>query len=299
MRIRRTSAAIVFLALLVGFSVSLRGADSPPPRRLVSLAPSVTEILFRLGLGDRLVGVTKFCNYPPETAEISQVGGFSNPSAEKIVSLAPDLVIAIPNVGNRDAVNTVQRLGIAVLVLEIRDLDGLFRSIREIGARTGDAGEAEALAGSLQAEISSLAARVVDLPKPSVLIAFSRDPFIIAGPGSFPGELIRIAGGVIPIEDSDNQYPRLGLEMILDIAPEVILMTAMDGEPDGNADAELLRSWNDWPTVPAVAAGRVHTVDPDLILRPGPRVVEGIRELIRIFHPGDAAENPNDHTVDR
>ncbi len=298
LRIRRTYLKIIFLALLAGIPVPLQSAESPSPRRLVSLAPSVTEILFRLGLGDRVVGVTMFCNFPPETAGKARIGGFSNPSAEKIVSLKPDLVIVIPNVGNREAVNTVQRLGIDVLVLEIRDLEGLFRSIREIGSATGVSRQADVLAGFLQAEISSLGEQVVDLPHPSILIAFSRDPFIIAGPGSFPGELVRIAGGMIPVEDNDSHYPRLGMEMILKIAPEVILQTAMDGETTGNADAQLLESWKDWPALPAVAAGRVHTVDPDLILRPGPRVVEGIRELIRILHPGAVLEKSNAAPVD-
>lgn len=256
-------------------------AAERPPQRIVSLAPSVTEILYRIDLGDRIAGVTEFCDFPAAARQKPRIGGFANPSAERIVALRPDLVIVQPNVGNRATVETVQRLGIAVLVVEARDFEGLFATIRAIGQATGRNPQAAALAAALRDEVESLAGLVRDAPRPSVLLAFSRDPYIVAGPASFPGEMIRLAGGHNPGIDSGAGYPRVGIETILGWAPEVILEPA----PDGGTDRDLLAAWQRWPSLPAVARGRVHAVPPDLIMRAGPRSPEGLRELIRILHP--------------
>jgi iron complex transport system substrate-binding protein len=280
-----TARRLLVLAALLCLPVLVDSADDPPPRRIVSLAPSVTEILYRLDLADRIAGVTAFCDYPAAAREKPRVGGFANPSAERIAALRPDLVIVQPNVGNRAAVETVQRMGVEVLVVDARGFEDLFETIAVIGEAVGEMERATALARKLRDEIDALSRLVRNKPRPRVLLAFSRDPYILVGQNSFPGEMIRLAGGRAPDFDTGTGYPRVGIETILEWAPEVILETGM-GETPG---PELMAAWERWPSLPAVRRNRVHAVTPDLVTRAGPRSPEGLRELIRIIHPGALA----------
>ena len=285
----------VLAVLVAACGLPAAAAADPAPARIVSLAPSLTEILFRLDLGDRVRGVTDFCDTPPAARAVAKVGGFANPSAERIVALEPDLVVATPNIGNREAVETVRRLGIPVLVVDARNLDQLFESIAAIGAATGREAAATTLVGTLRADIDRLVGRVAGRPRPRVLMPFSRDPYIVAGTASYPGELIRLAGGRPPDFEPDTSYPRIGLETILVWAPEVIL------EPDGGGRfaADPAAAWQRWPTLPAVAGTRIHSVPADLMSRPGPRVAEAVRALIAILHPGAVATDGDDDGTDR
>jgi iron complex transport system substrate-binding protein len=277
-----TARPLFLLTVLLCLPALAAGAGDQPARRIVSLAPNVTEILYQLGLADRIAGVTGFCDYPAAAREKPQVGGFANPSAERIAALRPDLVIVQPNVGNRAAVETVQRMGVDVLIVDARSFDELFETIAVIGEAAGEADRATALARDLRDEIDALSELVRDKPRPRVLLTFSHDPYILVGQDSFPGEMIRLAGGRVPDFDTGTGYPRVGIETILEWAPEVILETGMGDAPG----TDLMAAWQRWPSLPAVARNRVHAVTPDLVTRAGPRSPEGLRELIRIIHPG-------------
>ncbi|MCZ6669669.1 MAG: cobalamin-binding protein [Acidobacteria bacterium] len=286
---------VFFLSL---FSVSflcngnLFSADRSP-ERIVSLAPGITEILYRLDLGDRIAGVTEFSNFPPETRNKPKVGGFANPNVERIIALRPDLVIAIPNVGNRAPVETVERLGVPILIVETRSLEELYQAIDRIGTATGRPDQAGALVKEIQEEISLLVRAVRQKSRPRVLLTFSRDPFIIAGSSSFPGELIRLAGGQVPLFGGKTRYPRIGIEAVLEYAPEVILEPETADMSSGVKKIDLLGSWERWSSIPAVREKQVFGIESDLIFRPGPRTPAALRQLIQILHPEVPAVKEN------
>jgi len=271
------------LLLLVLLLLGCAPAELPPDAggdatRIISLAPNLTEILFALELGDRIVGVTDFCDYPPEALEKSRVGGFVNPNMEVVVALEPDLVVATPNVGNKSAVLQLQKLGIEFLIVDPDSLEGLWTTIRVLGKRAGVPERGEALASRLSAEVEEVRARLEDLPRVSTLMVFSREPLIVAGPDTFFDELLRTAGGDNLAAEAGAQFPQFSLEEVVRQGPEVIIDSAM-GAGDG-ADF-----WKRWDSIPAVRDDRVCSPPTDIITRPGPRVAEGIRMLAACLHP--------------
>jgi len=289
---RWAAAPSAILALLLFCS----GCDSPSsdpsprpsPRRIVSLTPALTEILFALGLGDRVVGVTSYCDWPPEARSKPKVGGYVNPSVEAIVDLSPDLVLVSPNAGNRESALAVRDAGLRVEVLPAETLAETFDAIEGVGRLCGVEREADALAASLRARLDAVAARVGTAPRVRTLFCIQLEPIVAAGPGTLPGELLEIAGGENVV--GSDRYPRLGIETVVAAAPEVILQSRMDDGDRSVGDETAF--WSRWPTIPAVANGRVRVVPGDLTLRPGPRVVEGAERLAAILHPTLAGGRP-------
>jgi ABC-type Fe3+-hydroxamate transport system substrate-binding protein len=280
------AATLVLAATLTGCG---GGAPSPraagaAPQRIVSLTPALTEILFAVGAGDRVVGVTRFCNYPPEARALPKVGGYVNPSVEAVLALRPDLVVVSPGPGNRDAALAVRRAGVRVEVVPAETLPESFSAIETIGEVCGRGAEARDLVAGLRARIETVRARVAALPKARALFVVQVDPIIAAGRDTLPSQLVAEAGGDNVIEAP--RYPRLGVESVAAANPDVILQSRMDvTAPD--AHTEML-FWKRWPSIPAVAAGRVVVLPDDVALRPGPRVADAVEELAGILHP-DAA----------
>jgi iron complex transport system substrate-binding protein len=252
-----------------------------PAHRIISLAPNLTEILFALELGDRVVGVTDHCNHPPEAAAVARVGGFVNPNLEVVVGLQPDLVVATPNVSNREVVLRLQSLGVEFLIVDPDDLAGLWAAIREIAARAGVPERGEALAADLEAQVESIRRRLAPLPPTPALMIFSRDPLIVAGPGTFFDEMLAAAGGDNLAAGAGTQFPQFSLEEVVRQGPEVLIETSMGSGDDGGREF-----WSRWDTIPAVRNGRICAPDTDVITRPGPRVATGIRLLADCLHPG-------------
>jgi len=246
--------------------------------RIVSLAPNLTEILFALDLGDRIVGVTDHCDYPTEALEKTRVGGFVNPNLEAVVGLEPDLVVATPNVGNKNTVLQLRKLGIEFLIVDPDSLEGLWTTIRVLGERAGVPERGKALAARLSGEVEAVRARLEPLPRVSTLMVFSREPLIVAGPDTFFDELLRTAGGDNIAADAGTQFPQFSLEEVVRQGPAVIIDSAM-GAGDG------WDFWKRWGSIPAVRDGRVCSPPTDVITRPGPRVAEGIRLLAACLHP--------------
>jgi iron complex transport system substrate-binding protein len=244
------------------------------PRRIISLAPSVTEMLFAIGLGDRLVGVTSFCDYPPEASKIEKVGDTLKPSLEKIAALRPDLVIISTSSQLEGLFGKLEELGIPVYVSNPRSLEGILSSIEKVGEVAGAAAKARSLTSEMRVRIQAVRARVAALTRPRVLIILSAQPLITAGGNTFVNDLISVAGGISISSDQKEDYPQYSLESALARRPEVIFLQA-GREPL----PERLKQ------TPAFAAGRVFHIDDALILRPGPRIVEGLEQMAAKLHP--------------
>ena len=247
-----------------------------PPQRIVSLAPSITETLFALGLKDRIVGVTSFCDYPQDVAAVEKVGDTQRPSTERIVALRADLVIASTSSQLEPFVKKLDELGVPVYVSNPRDLEGLLRSIEKIGELTGVGGRARELTAEMRARVEDVASRVEGRGRPPVLILLGTQPLITAGATSFLSDLIRRAGGRSISDDVASDYPQFSLETALARRPEVIFLQAGESNLPGRLNE-----------TPAARAGRVFHVNDDLLLRPGPRLVDGLEQIAAKIHPGD------------
>jgi len=258
------------------------------PKRIVSTAPSVTEILFVLGLGDRVVGVTDFCNYPEAAKSVAKIGGFANPSLEAIVALEPDLVVG--SWGNpMEMVNQIERLHIRWIGIKIQSVEDVLTAITTIGKQTGKGKEAEELVAGFRKRIRRITARTEQLApdeRPRVFWGGWNEPIYTAGPGSFINDLIEMAGGRNIAGDAKHPWPRYGLETIVAADPEVFLC---GHDPEGYAtDAEALsalRTRRGWKDITAVKTGRVYLMRSDAFLRPGPRLVDALEQMAATIHP--------------
>ncbi len=252
------------------------------PQRIVSLAPSITEILFALNLGDRVAGVTEFCNYPPEATEKPKVGGFSDVSMEKLLEVQPDLVL-VASIHMAQVLPELEKLGLPVLVIDAHDFPGVLESIRLIGKATG----AEEAAGDLTAQMQERADRVAqavkDRPRPRVY--WELDPtFWTAGPGSFVQDLIERAGGENIAASAEAAWVQLSAEAIIAADPEVIFLA---DHPWGES-AETVKARPGWEKISAVVNGRIVELtqeQTDIVSRPGPRVVDALELIARALHP--------------
>lgn len=288
---RRLGVALVCLLFLVEPAQGLTVRDMlgreltlpGPPRRIVSLVPSVTETLYALGAEDLLVGVTTFCDFPPAAREKPKVGGIVNPSLEAIAALRPDLVLATTE-GNREStVQEVGGLGIPVYVVSPKSLAGVLESIERLGRLVGREEAARRLVADLRRRADAVLERVGSRPRPSVLYLVWADPVIVPGRDTLVADLVRLAGGTSVSAEEAIDWPRLSLEQVVGRAPEVILV-ATHSRPHVD---EALRSWRQQKILlPALKSGRVHAIDGDLLHRPGPRVVDGLEALVRALHPG-------------
>jgi iron complex transport system substrate-binding protein len=249
--------------------------------RIVSLAPSITEILFGLGAGVRVVGVTQYSNYPPEAARLPKVGSYVNLSLEKILALRPDLVIGIRDGNPKAVIDRLTDLGVPCYIVDPQSLDGVVATVRNIGRAVGRDRAADQIAGQMASRIREVERRVAGLANPRVFYQIGVDPIVSAGRGTFPDILIEAAGGK-NVAGAMGAYPQLNVEQVLVDRPEIIIVTSMARE----YDFERVKGfWGRWPDLPAVAARRIYVVDSDLMDRPSPRIVEGLETLARLIHP--------------
>ena len=244
------------------------------PKRLISLAPSVTEILFALGLGDRVVGVTTYCDYPADAAAIEKVGDTQKPNLEKIITLKPDLVVISTASQLEEFVGNLENLGVPVYVNNPTDLRSLLDSIQRIADVAGVAESGRTLVNDLRSRVEEVHTRVAGLDRPRVLLVLGSEPLITAGGGTFISDLITEAGGESISADQKTDYPLFSLETALARRPEVIFLQA-GGE----------RLPNQFSDSPAVRAGRVYQLEDAILLRPGPRIVNGLEQVARKLHP--------------
>jgi iron complex transport system substrate-binding protein len=246
------------------------------------VAPNVTEILFALGLEDRLVGVSNYCQYPPEAKKIEKIGGYINPSLEKIVALRPDLVVGIAEGDLRTFVDKLAGLKVPVYIANPRDALEVLTSIRKIGEVTFAPEPARRIVRSMEEKIGSIRDKVQGRRRPRVLHILDFNPLISAGKGTFVDDLIRLGGGRNVAEAATGKYPRFSMEEVLVQDPEVILLASMKS---GDPLVKQRRWWERWKTISAVKQGRVYVLDSDLIHRPSPRMAEGLEKVAKAIHP--------------
>jgi iron complex transport system substrate-binding protein len=277
----QTIRAIVSLCLvLVGCHPSTHRAS--PNHRVVSLSPSTTEALAAIGARDELVGRSRYCDWPPDVASVPVVGGFVDPNFEAIVALRPDLVTGARGPGGQDIAARLEGRGIATYFPETESLENVDAMILGLGDRTDHEETAKRVVAEIRAREANIRARIEALPRPKTLLVFGLGPVTVAGPRSFPDEMLRVAGASNVVTEG-GRYPTLGMERILALAPEVILDASMQ---ESLGAERITRDSPGWRELAAVKDGHVVPVREEVILRPGPRVVDGIAALARALHPG-------------
>ena len=268
-------------ALTVTDQTGRRVVLPAPPVRIVSLVPSVTETVFTIGAQDRLVGVTDFCDYPPAARQKPSIGGMVSPSLEGIVALKPDLVVATTAGNRHETFDQLARLKIPVYLVNPVSVDDVLDLIVRLGRLTDRPEAADRVAALLRERIQVVSARVAGRPRPRVFYVLWPDPLIVPARGALVSELIALAGGDSVTADGGQGYPRYSMEAALARNPEVILVASHDA-----TQSALVRAkWERFTQVPAVRAGRLHTVDGNLMHRYGPRMVDGLETLARLIHP--------------
>lgn len=273
---------IVALALIAAACKKPPAKRSASAERIVSLSPSTTEAVFVVGAGERLVGRSRYCNWPAEVLRLPQVGGYVDPSYEAILALKPDLVVGARGPAGSAITERLEQRGIATFFPPTESLSEIDAMILGIGERTGRADAAKAYVEAMHAKIRGVEEAVAKLPRVRVLLVFGLEPLSVAGPSSFPDEMLKKVHAE-NVVDSGGAYPTLGIERVLSLDPDVVIDAAM-GE---KRTAERMgKDAPGWGRLRAVKEGRLATIADDSILRPGPRVAEGLATLGRAVHPG-------------
>jgi len=272
------------IAVLLSVAVLGAGVDPGPVRvlgpapkgevrRVVTLAPSLTDVVLALGAGDRLVGVSRF-DERPEVARLPRVGGFVDPSVEAVMALHPDLVLAQPGPGNRRAVETIAGLGAAVLLLPLGTVEDVLAAERATGKALGLADQGETLARSLEATRARIRERSRGLRAVRVLLVYGFEPLVVAGPGSFGDQLLGDAGALNVARDAASPYPVYSVERVVQSQPELVLDAANTA-----AGKDRVRS------LPGLREARWAEVSGQSLMHPGPALGRGLEELFRLVHP--------------
>lgn len=280
---------LVGLASSILFSITVAGCSrshgpssdaAAEAHRVVSLSPSTTETMFAIHANDRLVGRSRYCDYPPEALALPSVGGYTDPSFEAILALHPDLVIgargpAGPPLEERLAAHA------RTFFPETETLEQIDAMVLGVGARVGHADDAKALVAAMHAREDAVATAVKDLPRPRVLLVYGLTPTVVAGPGSFADVVIARAGGV-NVMTAGGPYPTIGMEQVLALDPDVVLDAAMQ---EAHSVERISKDAAGWKSTRAVTNGKVVALDDETVLRPGPRVGDAIATIARAIHP--------------
>jgi len=253
------------------------------PARIIALSPSLTEIVFALGLGDRLVGVTHWSDVPARARRLPKVGAYISPNLELIVSQAPDLVLANYEGNPPWVVDKLTKAGIAVYVTRPDTPQALPRSISRLGRVCGAPAAGERLAGEMEAGFVRIANLVSQAEPVKCLLLVGRNPVVAAGTESFHGRLLKMAGGENAAAGAPGNWPRLSLEYVVKSRPEVIILSTMER---GAEARELLAHWRSVPGLDRQSGVRIGIVSSNLLDRPGPRIIAGLEALARAIHPG-------------
>jgi ABC-type Fe3+-hydroxamate transport system substrate-binding protein len=271
--------------------LALTTAVSAQPKRIVSTAPSITETLFALGLGNAVVAVSQHCHYPPEAITRPKIGTYINPNVEAILALRPDLVILQEKTGQAAA--QLQRVGVATLELQHGTLETVFSAITAAGRQCGVPDRAAKLNADIHARLNAIRGRTAGKPRRSLVFIVGRNPgtldnLIAVGKGSYLNELIEIAGGVNALANTPLPYPKISLESMIGLNPEVLVDMGDMAETTGVTEAHkrsVVALWSRYPSLKAVARHNVFAVASDIFVVPGPRVVDAVRRLARTLHP--------------
>ncbi|WP_446743337.1 ABC transporter substrate-binding protein [Silvibacterium acidisoli] len=288
----RSNAWALWIAVALSLIVSTaRSFAESQPQRIVSTAPSITETLFALGLGDRVVGVSRFCNYPPEVQKLPRVGSYLKPDAEAIARLSPDLVVLqrIPN----ELTDRLDALHIRFVQVPHGTLEDVYTAIQLVASAAGVPERSAALTAQIKTSLAQIQSRANATPSRRVLIIVDRlpgtlDNLVATGPNNYVNEILRIAGGTnVLAKPAMPQYPRISFETVLRENPDVII--DLSGTQETEAERKAARAatvalWNQHPELAAVRAGRVYPGTSDSLVVPGPRTPLAAQRLFEFVH---------------
>jgi iron complex transport system substrate-binding protein len=270
------SAAPITIVDDAGRSVAI----AAPPTRIVSAAPSATELAFAAGLGEKVVAVDKFSNFPPEAKSRVSIGNYTKPDLETILGARPDLVLAT-DVHAAELVPALESRGITVVVLAAKNIEGVMLNLELLGHISGHVEEASAVTAALRERVAAVERKVAGAP--TVRVFYELDPTLFtAGPGTFIDDVIRRAGGTNIASGASGDFPQLSPEDVIAADPEVILLA----DEAAGATPRSVAERAGWSRIAAVKAGRVASMDPDIGSRPGPRVVDALEQIAVALHPG-------------
>jgi iron complex transport system substrate-binding protein len=250
------------------------------PHRIISLAPSITETLFALGLDSSIVGVTDYCDYPPSAKLKAKVGGIMNPDIERIVALRPDLVLMSGSGNMKSDYDKLASFGTSVFVSYPHTIEDIFKSISDAGVLTSTTSRADSLLRELRLRRNELVNQAAAGPKRTVLMLLSLNPIVAIGPGTFLDEMITLANGENIAHSSTTAYPLLSREEILRRQPDVIIATNDIVRSSG----DIISSYPEWKSLSAIRNKRVGIVDASIVSRPGPRIVDGLEAVVKAIH---------------
>ena len=253
------------------------------PRRLISIAPSITETLYALGLGVRLVGDTDYCDYPPEARALPHVGALLNPSLEKIVALKPDLVLGTDEANRRETADQLERLGIPLYGVTAHTVEGTIQSLEDLGRVLDWEQPTAKIVTDLRARVGAVERQVQGRPRPKVLFVVWYRPLITAGSATFISDVIHCAGGVSISDDLKGEWPHMSVEEVLKRAPEVILFPRTEAFAPSLDEFQKLPGWRD---LAAVRNHHLYLVS-ETIMRPSPRLIDALEEVAKILQPGN------------
>jgi iron complex transport system substrate-binding protein len=273
------------LFVLCNSAFFAHAASAPRSQRIVSLAPSVTETLFALGFGNRVVGVTTYCDYPAEARKLPKIGGFMNPSLEAIAAKRPDFVIGVSSATDPVKAREMERFGLKVTLISLASVNDILSSIKSIARLLGSPEAGEKLVDKISLQFDEIKKRVASAPRRTTLLAVGLRPLVVVGGKNFINELIFLAGGENIAGNADQPWLNLPDEYVVAKAPQVIIEAGMGSERGDSA-----KHWGDLKSIPAVREHRVYAYQSDKILRPGPRIGEGLEEIARLVHPECFAE---------
>ena len=281
------AAALTAVALVLAVPHALGQGTAPAARRIVSLVPALTEMLFAIGAGPQVVGVGSYDEFPPEVKALPKVGALLDPDTERVLALRPDLVIVY---GSQSELHTrLTRAGIRAYSYRHGGVATILDTTRELGAATGHQAESERLVSSLQARLDAVRARVKDRPRPRTLLVFERQPgtlreVYVSGGVGFLHEMLEIAGGQNVFADVPRESVQPSVETLLARAPDVILEVRATGLIEQRPAAEQ-KAWAVLSSVPAVRNQRIHFLVGDYLVVPGPRMTQATEAFARALHP--------------
>jgi iron complex transport system substrate-binding protein len=249
-------------------------------QRVVSLAPAITETLFALGAGPQVVGVSQYCDYPPEVLKLPKIGTFLTPNIEAIAGLRPTIVIGLQTSSDLREIHALREMGFSVLMVDDNSIAGIEAGIRIIGDASGHASDARALLDRIHLQVAMIEARLRSVPDRRVLMVVGHQPMVAVGGGTYLDELLKMARATNIAADSAQNWPRLSLEYIIAMRPQVILDGQMGTDPNSPS-----AFWAEYPTIPAVRDDRVVGYPENPTLHPGPRIAQTLELLARLIHP--------------
>lgn len=253
--------------------------------RIVSMAPNLTEILFALGLEDKMVGVTFHCDYPPAALRKPKVGTFWQPNIEAVIAAKPDLVITLGFEQQRSFTERLERIGFNCLAVNVETVSELFEAIDRIGTATGKQKEANRLVSDIQKKLNELTVLVGREDKVRVLWVVQREPLRVAGRETFINEIIELAGSENAIGQTIYKYPPIGAEQVIASGAQVIIEPSMTKEEVSSQQESAIQYWNKFENLPAVMNHRIYVINGDIVSRLGPRLCEGVETIAKCIHP--------------